>query len=384
MTPNKWGQAMASSKANFLYLLICLASAASAQVQTAPIVSKTYEWNARLAFYSPDGTHLLVTLCKYGVGRGRFPSVCHPWRYHLADKRWEQIALTPNEPDWDINSATYSPDGKTIAASYAKCQPATGKIERSCPYMDHRLLLIDAATGTHRTIASDNARFQPSFTPDGKSLVYWQLDNLQGVATGTTAMPARQGQTLYATHNIHTMQLGDGQERLAIAVKAQLPLAPPRVFPDGVRVTVSGMGVIGAVTTPEGVYKGGWGWEHAIDRDDSYLIGDLQTGEMKALMPRGYPLKVVFDVYGGKEQTPEQLLYQLGRNLYLNDVEGKNAVKLTPEFEIGSPQYKSIKHASFAPAGRAFVYIFGYELATAPLRANTEFVIIPRPTFQLP
>jgi dipeptidyl aminopeptidase/acylaminoacyl peptidase len=310
--------------------------------------------------------------------------VCRPWRYHLADKRWEEIALTPNEPDWDINSATYSPDGKTIAASYVKCQPSTGQIARSCSYLDHRLMLIDAATGTHRTIASEDARVQPSFTPDGKSLVYWQLDNLQGVATGTTAMPARQAQTLYATHNIHTLQLADGQERLAIAVKAQLPLAPPRVFPDGVRVTVSGARVIGAVTTLDGVYKGMWGMEQAIERDDSYLIGNLQSGEMKAPLPRGYPLKVVFDVNGGKEQKREQLLYQLGRNLYLNDVEEKNAVKLTPEFAIGTPQYKSIKHASFAPDGRAFVYIFGYELATAPLRANTEFEIIPRPTFQLP
>ena len=384
MNLNKWSEATDSAKAKCLILLICLTSAASAQVQTAPIASKTDEWNARLAFYSPDGTHLLVTLCKYGVGRGRFPTMCRPWRYHLTDKRWEEIALSPSDPDWDINSASYSPDGKTIAASYVKCQPSTGQIARTCPYLDYRLLLIDAATGTHRTIASENARFQPSFTPDGKSLVYWQLDNLQGVATGTTAMPARQPQTLYATHNIHTLQLGDGQERIAIAVKAQLPLAPPRVFPDGVRVTVSGMGVIGSVTTPEGVYKGMWGMEQAIERDDSYLIGNLQTGEMKAPLPRGYPLKVVFDVNGSNTQKLEQLVYRLGGNLYVNDVEGKDAVKLTPEFAIGTRQYKSIKHASFAPDGRSFVYVFGYELATAPVRPDAEFEIIPRPTFQLP
>jgi WD40-like Beta Propeller Repeat len=383
MNVNKWRQAMASTKRNFLYLLICLTGAACAQVQTAPIVSKTYQWKARLAFYSQDGTHLLVTLCKYGSSR--FPTMCRPWRYHLTDKRWEEIALSPSDPDWDINSASYSPDGKTIAASYVKCQPSTGQIARTCPYLDYRLLLIDAATGTHRTIASENARFQPSFTPDGKSLVYWQLDNLQGVATGTTAMPARQAQTLYATHNIHTLQLGDGQERLAIAVKAQLPLAPPRVFPDGVRVTVSGMGVIGAVTTPEGVYKGMWGVEQAIERDDSYLIGNLQTGEMKAPLPRGYPLKEVFDVSSSNAQKQDQLIYKLRNDLYVTDSEEFDPIKLTPTFASGTLQYnRPIDHASFAPDGKSFVYVFGYELATAPVRANTTFEILKRPDLQLP
>lgn len=95
--------------------------------------------------------------------------------------------------------------------------------------------MIDAATGKHRIIQSENARVQPSFTPDGKSLVYWQLDNLQRVATGSTLYPARQAQTLYFTHNIPTMSLGGEKGSLAIKVKAQRPLAPPRIFGDGVR-----------------------------------------------------------------------------------------------------------------------------------------------------
>ena len=371
-------------KTGVLFVLVSAAAIAQAQAQPAVNAPKSKSWDARFAFYAPDGSHLLVTLCKFSAGWTTLTN-CRPWRYYLTEKRWEEIALNPYEPDWSIESATYSPDGKTIAATMVKCLPSK-KIYLECPYLNYRLLMIDAATGRHRTIPSEASRFQPSFTPDGKGLVYWQLDNLQGVATGTTPMPARQAQTLYFTHNIHTMSLSDEQGHLAIKVKAQRPLAPPRVFADGVRLTVAGNGIFGEVTTDQGVYKGNWGVSHnGAYLDDSFLIGDLKTGEMHTALPQGFPLKVAFDVNQIGGRSGDQIIYMYGAfDLRIGEIRGQNYIVLTPEALRGSRQYnRTVEHAAFSPNGDSFVYVFGTDLATAPLRANTEFEIIKLPAFTL-
>lgn len=368
-----------------IYALLILASTATnshAQIHPTTATPQQLDWKVRFAFYAPDGSHLLVTLCKY-VPSFTTLANCRPWRYYLAEKRWEEIVLSPYQPDWSIDSASYSPDGKTIAATMVKCV-VSKEFHMECPYLNYRLLMIDAATGKHRIIPSEASRFQPSFTPDGKGLVYWQLDNLQGVATGSTPLPARQAQTLYFTHNIHTMSLGDEKGSLAIKVKAQRPLAPPRVFSDGVRVTVAGNGIFGEVTTDQGIYKGNWGVSPNVAYlDDSFLIGNIKTGEMTTSLPQGYPLKAIFDVIQLAGNSKEKILYMYGTfNLRIGDAKGQSYNLLVPDFQSGSPQYnRAVKHASIAPNGDSFVYVFGTGLATAPLRANTQFEIIKLPTF---
>ena len=376
-------------KSYLLFVLLGTAFAFQALAQTTPTAPQPPQLGARFAFFSPDGSHLLVTLCKYSLGQRPTLSSCRPWRYYLADKRWEEIALTPDDPDWSIESATYSPDGETIAATIVKCGFVKTEQFPVCPYLNYRLLMINAKTGKHRTIPSEPSRFQPSFTPDGKGLVYWQLDNLQGVATGTTPYPARQAHTLYFTHNIHMMSLSDEQGRLAITVKAQSPLAPPRVFPDGIRVTVSGNGVFGAVTTAQGlygeqrVYEGIWSYVNGVQIDDSLLIGNLQTGEMHAPLPKGFQEKVVFDVQKLTGENAEQIIYMHGTfQAHISDAKAQHAFRLTPEFQPGNRQYnRTVNHAAFAPSGKSFVYVFGRDLAIAPLRPNTESEIIDRPIF---
>ncbi len=341
-----------------------------------------------MAFFAPDNSHLLVTLCKFHLGQSNVPAACRPWRYFLGDKRWERIALTPDDPDWSIDSASYSPDGKTIAATLVKC---TAEHIPQCPYLDYRLLLIDAATGKHRTLASENARFKPSFTPDGKGLVYWQLDNLQAIKTGTTAMPARAPQWLAFTHNLHTLSLDDEKDRLAIEVRAQSPLAPPRVFADGNRVTISANGVFGKVLTPTGadeklaIYSGNWGSESGMLIDNSFLIGNLQTGEMTSWLPSGYPEKVVFDVHALAGKGTEQVIYRLRKSqINVSDPKAQHITRITPKFPDGHPQAWGLAyHAAFDPSGTHFAYIFGYSLAIAPLRPNPEFDIVKLPTFEI-
>ena len=376
-------------KSYLLFVLLGTAFAFQALAQTTPTAPKPPQLGARFAFYSPDGSHLLVTLCKYSLGQRPTLSSCRPWRYYLADKRWEEIALTPDDPDWSIESATYSPDGETIAATIVKCGFVKTEQFPVCPYLNYRLLMINAKTGKHRTIPSETSRFQPSFTPDGKGLVYWQLDNLQGVATGTTPYPARQAHTLYFTHNIHMMSLSDEQGRLAIKVKAQSPLAPPRVFPDSVRVTVSGNGVFGAVTTAQGiygeqrVYDGIWGYSNGVNADDSFLVGNLQTSEMNAWLPRGFPRRVIFDIRSLAGRNEEQIIYREGTSqVNVSDPRAKNTIRITPVFQQGTLQENlTVNHAVFAPSGNSFVYVFGRDLAIAPLRPNTESEIIDRPIF---
>lgn len=349
-----------------------------ARAQTASAPPKPRQWFAQFAFFAPDDSHLLVTQCKYAKRQTLIG--CRPWRYHLADKRWEEIVLSPDDPDWSINSATYSPDGKTIAATIVKCVPnGLEKIFPKCPYLDYRLLLIDAATGKHRTIASDNARFQPSFTPDGKGLVYWQLDNLQGVATGTTAYPAKQAQTLYATHNLHTMSLSDEKGRMAIKVRASLPLAPPRVFPDGIRVTVAGSAVFGAVTTEDGVYKGIWSYQNGQEIDDSLLIGNLQTGAMHASLPRGFPEKVIFDSRKLPNEDVEQVIYS-EKKIYVTVSNLKSFFAISP-LSIFKVNHDSnpISHASFSSEGSQVVYIVGDGLMLSSLNRDAKPQAIEQP-----
>ena len=365
--------------------LLGLAATSHAQNQAIPATPQQIDWKARFAFYAPDGSHLLVTLCKHVPN---FPILanCRPWRYYLAEKRWEEIALVPYQPDWSIDSASYSPDGKTIAATMVKCL-VSKEFHMECPYLNYRLLLIDAATGKHRIIPSDSSRFQPSFTPDGKGLVYWQLDNLQGVATGTTSLPARQAQTLYFTHNIHTMNLIDEKGNLAIKVKAQRPLAPPRVFADGVRVTVAGNGIFGEVTTEQGIYKGNWGVSpYGVYVDESFLIGNLRTGVMISLLrPEAEARRTIFDISGSTDSIGEQIIYsERVSRIKVSNAAASEVVKISPDFQIGSRQYnRTVRHAAFSLNGDSFVYVFGTDLATAPLRANTEFEIIKVPTFTL-
>jgi hypothetical protein len=349
-----------------------------ARAQTASAPPKPRQWFAQFAFFAPDDSHLLVTQCKYAKRQTLMG--CRPWRYHLADKRWEEIMLSPDDPDWSVDSATYSPDGKTIAATIVKCVPnGLEKIFPKCPYLDYRLLLIDAATGKHRTIASDNARFQPSFTPDGKGLVYWQLDNLQGVATGTTPYPAKQAQTLYATHNLHTLSLSDERGRMAIKVRAQRPLAPPRVFPDGIRVTVAGSAIFGAVTTEEGVYKGIWSYQNGQEIDDSLLIGNLQTGVMYASLPRGFPEKVIFDARKLPNEDAEQVIYS-EKKIYVttSNLKPLYTINRSPTFKVNHDS-KSISHASFSSRDDTIVYIVADGLMLSSLNRDPKSEVIERP-----
>ena len=358
---------------------------AVAQVRTPTAPTTQFRWFPKFVFFSPDGSHLLATLCKFSYGQRPAWGWCRPWRYYISQQRWEEVIPVPDNPLWSIDSASYSPDGKTIAAQVTRCEFVSGQVSPSCSYSDNRLMLIDAQSGKHRLLASAEPRFMPTFTPDGQSLVYWQLDSVSGVPTGTTSYPARQAQTLFLSHNLHMLNLSTGQTRSAIRVRSLEPLAPPRVFADGIRVTVAGAGIFGEVSYQGVVHRPIWGVsESLIPIDNSLIIGNLQTGEMKSLAARGFPLHALYDVREPAKLGASQLLsmYQI-EQINISDMDGKNVINVVPPYEEGQGRDRnwglSVSHASFAPKTEQFVFAFGLELSIADLRANTPIRVLPRP-----
>lgn len=103
--------------------LFGIATISHAKNQPIKSTPQLIECKAKFAFYAHNDSHLLVTLCKPAPNFSLLTN-CHPWRYHIADKRWEEFALSPYEPDWSIENATYSPDGRTIAATMVNCLPS--------------------------------------------------------------------------------------------------------------------------------------------------------------------------------------------------------------------------------------------------------------------
>lgn len=346
----------------FLVTLL-LYPAAGLHAQTARTLPQGTEYlAARFAYYAPDGSHLLVTLCEVREGR------CRPWRYHLAERRWERIELAPYDPAWSMESATYAPDGKTIAVSVVKCIGDWRTLQ--CPLFQYRLALIDASSGAVRILPSEQARFMPSFTPDGKGLVYWGLDN---------ATPSRSGQAVYASHNLYTLDLADLSSRKAINVRTQRPLAPPKVLADGQTVTISAFDVSGDVTYQGEMLKNGM-LNNVQGFDDSVLLGNLTTGEMQTLLPKGRPSKVIYDISpDGKWVLYSEDDHSVVQFALQNPAQ-RQVLKPSPRL---SP--KRIKHASYSPDGKYFVHVFGGygEIGISSNPPNSEFEFLSRPTWLL-
>jgi hypothetical protein len=233
----------------------------------------------------------------------------------------------------------------------------------------------------------------PSYTPDGKGLVFWQLDSLNSVATGTTPVPTRQPRTYYATHNLYVLDLADGTSRLAIVVRAQLPLAPPRAFADGSRVTVAGMDVRAPVSYKGEVSPYGT-WGVGKYYADSLIVGDLATGLMESLVeiegqhsaPR-IGEKVIFDVGGRSGSEPQRLLFSWGGSDVAYSDERAGAITSTrsvQRIKSGNPMFGTeVKHAAFSMDGKSFVHIFGSRLAIAPVRDAPEFSFITLPVWRV-
>jgi hypothetical protein len=163
-------------------------------------------WHPERAAFSPDGSHLLVTVCR-NLDRQR----CTLRRYWIEESRWDDLpGLDPSRYyGWGV----YDPTGGRIAAASWKCidlprrtddrsvsqnEPVTADCGIAGPGLwlldvngkPIRPLLAGQATGQSITqdgqhesqpLAGPMVR-SPMFSPDGKRLAYWRM--IRGVAWG--------------------------------------------------------------------------------------------------------------------------------------------------------------------------------------------------------
>jgi dipeptidyl aminopeptidase/acylaminoacyl peptidase len=189
---------------------------ALAQQSSQPHTTKSHDsgWYPESVHWSPQGTDLLVTACpklkKADVS-------CTLFRYLLAEKRWTSFPRMST--DFIYNDAVYSPDAKYIAAV------ETGK---NCPECSNgigsRLVLLDAEGVRVRYLTPHGFRIKPTFSKDGKRLLYWSL----GLSTS--------GRTPIGLFDVWELNINDKTERQLTHVLASEIEAPPRYWPDGQRI----------------------------------------------------------------------------------------------------------------------------------------------------
>lgn len=110
--------------------------------------------------WAPDDSHLLVSLCH--VNRSGY---CRIGKYWIAEKRWELLDL---QPRITYRWPNYSPDGQHIVATVGACNE-----NYVCPIRKYALVLLSTDAKRMTKLAGTIA-FHPSFSGDGKKIIYWK------------------------------------------------------------------------------------------------------------------------------------------------------------------------------------------------------------------
>ncbi len=110
--------------------------------------------------WAPDDSHLLVSLCH--VNRSDY---CRIGKYWIAENRWEILHL---QPRITYRWPSYSPDGKSIAVSAGGCDE-----NYRCDMRRYVLALL-SPDGQRIDKLANSIAVQPSFSNDGKKIIYWR------------------------------------------------------------------------------------------------------------------------------------------------------------------------------------------------------------------
>lgn len=174
---------------------------------------------AQSAIWAPDVSYLLADICprKFAAKDN-----CTLYRYRLATQKWERLpALAPND-NTGYQYPAFSPDGKTIAATEVgyNCDHV------GCPdsKVGARLVLLDVDGRRLKYLSDNGLRLRPTFSPDGKRILYWRGDTLQG------------GRAIHGFWDVYEMDIATGRERRMSNFAASNIAAPPRYWPDGKRI----------------------------------------------------------------------------------------------------------------------------------------------------
>jgi hypothetical protein len=212
-------------------LVMFIAVLMSGTAQASPDNTPMNGWYPRQARFTPDDTQLLVNVCQIAN-----PEYCQLAFYDLTNKKWR--FLPKQDPKRTYQYASYSSDGKTIIASSHECESIR------CNYIDAKLTLLDADGGNPRELPLEaqrkNAdpsrdpaviiRLRPSFSPDGKRLIYYRMIIWQ-LASQRMFLPSY---TLWEL-NLETME----EDRLLSESTFERIYSTPKYLPDGKRFLFS-------------------------------------------------------------------------------------------------------------------------------------------------
>lgn len=306
-------------------------------VLSGTAIGESIQWYPQQARFAPDNSHLLVNVC--AVGNSNY---CRIWRYWLAEGKWDALPL---DKDRTYLWPDYSPEGKRVVLSTMPCP------QRKCDLRKARLALMNPDGADLQPIpGSDTPKTRPSFSPDGKRVIYWQIDEL--------LQTPRQ---FVGFWHIYETDLETGNGRKLTRFYATTVLSGPKYWPDGKRFMFSAMDF----------YWFPDNWKDpsvpAAERAAALRRGPKETGHMVyVLAPEGQDLKPLFNsprnwsVAHDVSRDGKQLLFASSAatsaygSLYVRDPTTLSEPRLLlREYGAGS----EIKDAAFSKDGSLIVVI---------------------------
>jgi Tol biopolymer transport system component len=179
------------------------------------VAAEEARWVPHQARFSPDGSHLLVNVCE-----AFNQTYCRIWRYGLADGKWTAL---PFDKDRTYKWPSYSPDGKRIVFSTRFCP------DRNCDLRGMRLAVMNADGTELKPVSGSVApRIMPSFSPDGRRLIYWKIDDVM--------QTPRQ---MFGLYDVYETDLETATERRLTGFTATGVFSGPKYWRDGKRFMFS-------------------------------------------------------------------------------------------------------------------------------------------------
>lgn len=169
-------------------------------------------WFPNYVRFAPDDSHLLVSLCHI-----KRITLCRIGKYYIAENRWE---ILPYEARRTYFWPTYAPDGKSIVVTTAPCDE-----QYVCPLVQYALARMPP-DGSRLEKLIDTVAIHPSFSRDGKKLIYWKIGSINAVK-GAALM----------FRDVAELDLTTGQERALtdFHLYDEQALGWPYFLPDGER-----------------------------------------------------------------------------------------------------------------------------------------------------
>lgn len=187
-------------------------------------------WFPNYVRFAPDDSHLLVSLCHI-----KRITLCRIGKYYIAENRWE---ILPYEERRTYFWPTYAPDGKSIVVTTAPCDE-----QYICPLVQYALARMPP-DGSRLEKLIDTVAIHPSFSRDGKKLIYWKIGSINAVK-GAALM----------FRDVAELDLTTGQERALtdFHLYDEHALGWPYFLPDGERFIFGAhlVGRIGWVYDPK-------------------------------------------------------------------------------------------------------------------------------------